>query len=87
MTIDLFNMTLKYDGHKVWTLVKVVFKFQVGTQVKYFQMIEGKIAQKIAQKLNEHHSNVVFKINKVRRTLTLFCLEKFMSMIYIILIY
>lgn len=83
MTIDLFNMTLKYDGHKVWTLVKVVFKFQVGTQVKYFQMIECKIAQK----LNEHHSNVVFKISKVRRTLTLFCLEKFMSMIYIILIY
>lgn len=76
-------MTLKYDGYKVWTLVMVVFQFQVGTQVKYFQMIEGKIAQKS----NEHHSNIVFKIIKVRRTLTLFCLEKFMSMIYIILVY
>lgn len=75
-------MTLKYNGHKVWTLVMVVFKFQVGTEVKYFQMIEGKIAQK-----SNEHSNVVFKISKVRRTLTLFCLEKFMSMIYIILIY
>lgn len=61
----------------------VVFQFQVGTQVKYFQMIEGKIAQKS----NKHHSNVVFQIIKVRRTLTLFCLEKFMSMIYIILVY
>lgn len=75
-------MTMKYDGHKVWTLVMDVFKFQVGTEVKYFQMIEGKVAQK-----SNEHSNVVFKIIKVRRTLTLFCLEKFLSMIYIILIY
>lgn len=59
-----------------------VFKFQVGTEVKYFQMIEGKVAQK-----SNEHSNVVFKTIKVRRTLTLFCLEKFLSMIYIILIY
>lgn len=48
-TFDLFNMTLKLNGHKVGILVMVLFKVQVltmkGKQVKHFQMTEGKFVQ------------------------------------------
>lgn len=40
-----FYMTLKFNMHKVWTLVMVIFKFQAvtlnETQVDYIKMTEG----------------------------------------------
>lgn len=67
-------LTLKFNGHKVYTLVMVVSKFQVFALLQVmilFKMIE----RKIPQKSNEHHLMLGFKIIKIRGKYPFFCLE------------
>lgn len=67
-------MILKFNGHKVYTLVMIVSKFQgfALLQVMFlFKMIESKIQQKS----NEHHSNVGFKIIKILCTSIFFAMN------------